>query len=139
ALGVVEQQLRDGQIGSVKGNSYTDDLLNGDAVVGIVWSGDVTSILNYELEAAGEDPRFKFVIPETGGTLWSDNFVALKGSTKIEETCKLINHYYDPDIAAELAAWVTYISPVVAAREAMENIAPELVDDPLIFPTPEDL
>ncbi|HWL01493.1 MAG TPA: extracellular solute-binding protein [Microbacteriaceae bacterium] len=139
ALDVVEQEIRNGQIGAVKGNSYTDDLLNGDAVVGIVWSGDVTSILNYELEAAGEDPRFKFVIPDTGGTLWSDNFIALKGSTKVEETSKLINHYYDPEIAAELAAWVTYISPVVGAREAMENIAPELVGDPLIFPTPEDL
>ncbi len=139
ALDVVEKYVQDGQIGAIKGNSYTDDLLNGDAVVGIVWSGDVTSILNYELEAAGEEPRFKFVIPETGGTLWSDNFVSLVGSKRNDETAKLINHYYDPEIAAELAAWVTYISPVVGAKEAMEAIAPELVEDPLIFPTPEDL
>ncbi len=139
ALEVVQQQIASGQIGAVKGNSYTDDLLNGDAVVGIVWSGDVTSILNHELESAGEEPRFKFVIPETGGTLWSDNFIALKGSTKQEQTEKLINHYYDPAIAAELAAWVTYITPVVGAQEAMEDIAPELADDPLIFPTAEDL
>ena len=128
-----------GQIGAVKGNSYTDDLLNGDAVVGIVWSGDVTSILNYELEAAGEDPRFKFVIPDTGGTLWSDNFVALKGSTKLDETCKLINHYYDPEIAAQVAAWVNYITPVVGAREAAEALDPELVDNQLILPNADTL
>jgi len=139
ALEVVEAQIASGQIGAVKGNSYTDDLLNGDAVVGIVWSGDVTSILNYELEAAGEDPRFKFVIPDTGGTLWSDNFIALTGSTKVDQTSKLINHYYDPQVAAELAAWVTYITPVVGAKEAMLDIAPELAEDPLIFPTEEDL
>lgn len=139
ALDVVQQQISSGQIGAVKGNSYTDDLLNGEAVVGIVWSGDVNSILNYELEAAGETPRFKFVIPETGGTLWSDNFVSLAGSTKGEKTAELINYYYEPEVAAELAAWVTYITPVVGAQEAMLDIAPELAEDPFIFPTEEDL
>lgn len=139
ALDVVQQQVRDGQIGAIKGNSYTDDLLNGDAVVGIVWSGDVNSILNYELEANGEEPRFKFVIPDTGGTLWSDNFVNLKGSTKSDKAAALINYYYEPEVAAELAAWVTYITPVEGAQEAMADIAPELAEDPFIFPTPEDL
>jgi len=42
-------------------------------------------------------------------------------------------------VAAELAAWVNYITPVMGAQEAMRSIAPELADDPLIFPTEEDL
>ena len=41
--------------------------------------------------------------------------------------------------SAELAAWVQYICPVVGAQEAMEKIDPSLVDNPLIFPTTEDL
>jgi spermidine/putrescine transport system substrate-binding protein len=139
ALDVVQAQVANGQISAIKGNSYTDDLLNGDAVVGIVWSGDVNSILNYELEAAGEEARFKFVIPDSGGTLWSDNFVSLLGSTKSDKTAELINYYYEPEVAAELAAWVTYITPVMGAQEAMRDIAPELADDPFIFPTEEDL
>jgi len=139
ALEVIKQQISSGQIGAVKGNSYTDDLENGDAVVGIVWSGDVQAILNYDDIAAGREPRFEFVIPDSGGTLWSDNFIALLGSEKKAESEKLINYYYEPEVAAELAAWVNYITPVVGAKEAMESIDPGLVENPLIFPSDEDL
>jgi spermidine/putrescine transport system substrate-binding protein len=139
ALDVLDEHVSSGQIGAIKGNSYTDDLYNGDAVVGIVWSGDVQSILNYELEAAGEDPRFEFVIPDSGGTLWSDNFVAPTGTTRVGNVEKLIDYYYQPDVAAELAAWVNYISPVVGAKEAILDIAPELAENQLIFPDDETL
>jgi spermidine/putrescine transport system substrate-binding protein len=49
----------------------------------------------------------------------------------------LMNYYYDPAVAAELAAWVNYICPVAGAKEAMEKIDPSLVDAPLIFPDDE--
>ena len=45
------------------------------------------------------------------------------------------NYYYDPEVAAKLAAWVNYICPVQGAQEEMEKIDPSLVDNPLIFPT----
>ena len=51
----------------------------------------------------------------------------------------LMNYYYDPEVAATLAAWVNYICPVEGAREAMEKIDPSLVDAPLIFPDEEFL
>ena len=139
ALDLYKAQLANGQIGSVKGNSYTDDLENEDAIVGIVWSGDVQAILNYDDEQNGIDPRFEFVIPDAGGTLWSDNFIALPGSEKLDLTEQLINYYYDPEVAATLAAWVNYITPVVGAKDAMASIDADLVDNPLIFPTDEDL
>ena len=50
-----------------------------------------------------------------------------------------INYYYEPEIAARLAAYVWYICPVKGAQEAMEEIDPSLVDNPLIFPTAETL
>jgi spermidine/putrescine transport system substrate-binding protein len=46
----------------------------------------------------------------------------------------LINYYYDPAVAAEVAAYVNYITPVVGAREAAMEIDPELANNPLIFP-----
>ncbi|GAA4283925.1 hypothetical protein GCM10022261_14560 [Brevibacterium daeguense] len=51
----------------------------------------------------------------------------------------LMNYYYDPAVAAEVAAYVNYICPVQGAREAMEKLDPSLVDNPLIFPTDEFL
>ena len=51
----------------------------------------------------------------------------------------LMDYYYDPEVAATLAAWVNYICPVEGAQEAMEKIDPTLVDNPLIFPDAEFL
>ena len=42
-------------------------------------------------------------------------------------------------MAAKLAAWVNYICPVEGARDAMVKIDDTLVDNPLIFPSEEDL
>lgn len=51
----------------------------------------------------------------------------------------LINHYYDPTIAAEVAAWVNYICPVKGAQAEMEKIDPSLAESPFIFPDDETL
>src|SRR5690606_29168715 len=47
---------------------------------------------------------------------------------------KLMDYYYEPEVAARLAAWVNYICPVAGAEEAMEEIDPSLVGNTLIFP-----
>jgi len=50
-----------------------------------------------------------------------------------------MNWYYDPAIAAELAAYVNYISPVKGAEVEAAAIDPALAENPLIFPTAADL
>lgn len=133
AIDIFREQVQNGQIRNIKGNSYIDDLANEDTLAAIVWSGDVTT-LNYE-----NDDKWEFIIPEGGGTIWNDNFIVPIGSPRKANAEKLINWYYDPEIAAEVAAWVNYITPVVGAREAAEAIDPELVDNQLIFPNEETL
>lgn len=134
ALDLFKEQVTSGQIGAIKGNSYIEDLTNGDAIAGIVWSGDVMA-LNAEL---GRE-KFKFAIPAAGGTLWNDNYLVPIGSPRKKNAEALINHYYDPMVAAEVAAYVNYVTPVVGAQEAMLEIAPELADNQLIFPNEETL
>ena len=46
----------------------------------------------------------------------------------------VMNYYYDPVVAAEVAAYVQYVSPVAGAKEAMESIDPSLVSNQWIFP-----
>ena len=133
ALDELKKHIDDGQIRQVRGNSYKEDLVSGDALAVIGWSGDITQ-LNFE---NGE--QWAFAIPEAGGTLWSDNMEIPIGSPHKKNAETLMNYYYDPEVAATVAAWVNYISPVQGAREAMEAIDPELVDDPLIFPSEEYL
>jgi spermidine/putrescine transport system substrate-binding protein len=50
-----------------------------------------------------------------------------------------MNFFYDPEVAAKVTAYVQYISPVKGLKEVLAKTNPELVDDPLVFPTPEAL
>jgi len=139
ALEVVAAQRRSGQIRTLKGNSIVEDMVNGDAWAIVSFSGDVYQ-KNQEAKDDPSDPDiFGFAVPEAGGVIWGDHFIVPRSSSQLEKAQKLIDFYYDPEVAAEVAAWVNYITPVVGAREAMEKIAPELVDDPLIFPDEQTL
>lgn len=129
ALEVLKAQIANGQIRSVKGNSYKEDLVSGDAVAVIGWSGDIQQ-LNFE-----NDDKFTFAIPEAGGTLWSDNIMVPITSGQVTDAQKLIDYYYDPQVAATVAAYVNYITPVQGAKQAMEKVDPTLVDNELIFPS----
>lgn len=134
AVDFIAAQVSSGQIFNIKGNSYGEDLSNGNIIVALAWSGD-TTILNYEV---GED-RFGFVVPDTGSTISSDSFVIPMGSQHKKNAEALINYYYDPVNAAELAAYVNYVTPVVGAKEEMMKTDPELAENPLIFPSDEFL
>jgi spermidine/putrescine transport system substrate-binding protein len=131
ALDLLAKQVSDGQIRDIKGNSYVEDMVNGDAVAVLAWSGD-TMQLNYGYEP-GEEP-YGFAVPEAGSIMFSDNFTMPAGSGRLEEAQALINFYYYPEVAAEVAAWVNSITPVEGAQAAMAGIAPELADNQLIFP-----
>ncbi|WP_426595249.1 ABC transporter substrate-binding protein [Cellulomonas sp. McL0617] len=128
ALEVLKEKISSGHIRKVLGNSYTQDLASGDAIAVIGWSGDITS-LNYE-----SDDRFEFAIPDAGGTLWSDNMMVPIGSPALTNAEKLMDYYYDPEVAAQVAAWVNYITPVEGAQQAMVAIDPDLASNPMIFP-----
>ena len=129
ALEALTQQVDSGQIRQVTGNDYAGALESGDVIAVIGWSGDMIQL--------GDE--FGVALPETGGTLWTDNMLipALAAHKKNAE--QLMNFYYDPQIAAMVAAYVQYISPVQGAQEAMANIDPALVDNQWIFPSAETL
>ncbi len=128
AIDKLTKEVSDGQVRNIKGNSYLNDLKSGDTLAAICWSGDITQ-LNAE---AGDN--WEFALPEAGGTLWSDNFVIPIGSPRKSNAEELINYYYEPAVAAEVAAWVNYITPVVGAKDEAVKIDPALADNQLIFP-----
>ena len=133
ALEELEKHIASGQIRQVVGNSYKEDLVSGDALAVIGWSGDITQI-NFE---SGD--KWEFAVPDAGGTLWTDNMMIPVGSPHKTNAETLMNYYYDPEVAAQVAAWVNYICPVQGAQEAMVAIDPDLAENPFIFPTEEFL
>lgn len=132
-LTVLEQQVDSGQVKQVKGNSYKEDLINEQAWAAIGWSGDIFQI------NAEEGDKWEFALPETGGTLWSDNLLIPITAGNPTGAEALMDFYYRPEIAAEVAAYVNYVCPVQGAKEEMAKIDPELAASPWIFPTDEIL
>ena len=132
AIAVLDDANGSGQIRQFTGNNYVGPLSRGDIVACEAWSGDVLAL-------QFENPDIKFVLPEEGLSLWSDNMLVPNLATHKANAEAWMNYYYDPAVAAKLAAWVNYICPVEGAQKAMEKIDPSLVDNPLIFPDEEFL
>lgn len=130
ALARLDEVVSSGQIRRFTGNDYIRDLQSGNLVACEAWSGDI---------AASENPDLKFVVPEEGLNIWSDNMMVPNRADHKANAEALMNYYYDPVVAATLAAWVWYICPVEGAQEAMADIDPTLVDNDLIFPSEEFL
>ena len=129
AIDALRTQIDNGQIRSVEGNSYMSDMESGNVVAVIGWSGDVIQL----------GKNFGIALPETGGTLWTDNMLIPPLVAHKKNAEKLMNYYYEPEVAAKISAFVQYISPVKGAQEAMKKVDPSLVDNQWIFPTAETL
>ena len=134
ALQWLDDGLKSGQIGNVKGNSYTQDLITGDALAAMAWTGDVI-MLNAE-----NGNQWTLEIPESGGMIAADSFTVPNGTEAEQKGLveELINYYYDPVVMAQVADYVTFVPPVKGTQEAMKEINPENADNPLIFPSEQD-
>jgi spermidine/putrescine transport system substrate-binding protein len=132
AIDKLKGYVASGQIRRFTGNDYVDDLNKGDIVACEAWSGDVIAM-------QFDNPDIKWVVPEEGLVLWSDNMLVPNKADHKANAEKLMNFYYDPANAAMVSAWVNYICPVNGAQEAMTKVDKTLVHEPLIFPTPDFL
>jgi spermidine/putrescine transport system substrate-binding protein len=128
ALNYLQKKIKDGWIRQIKGQSYAEDMISGDAIAVIGWSGDINQ-LNLQ-----NQNQFGFAIPESGGTFSTDNMMIPSTSTNKAGAEAVINYYYDPVVAARVANYINYICPVSGAKEAMAKISPAQAKNPLIFP-----
>ena len=87
------------------------------------------------------DPDIKFVIPEEGGMSWFDTMVIPKGSPNAYAAADWMNFVYDPVQAAQITAYVQYVTPVKGVQEELVKMggdAADLADSPILFPDDED-
>jgi len=131
AIAAIQKAVDEGIVRSFLGNDYKEGLVKGDLVLGTAWSGDI-------IQAQLEKDTLQFTIPSQGGMLWTDNMQIPKGAAHKYTAELMIDWVYDPVIAAQIAAYVQYVSPVNGAKEAIAaNEDPEvaaLADNPLMFP-----
>jgi spermidine/putrescine transport system substrate-binding protein len=127
----IKAAVDSGQVRQFTGNDYSGPLSRGDLACCVSWSGDVVQLTQ-------DNPNLKWNLPETGGDIWTDNMLIPKGGD-VYTASTFMNFVYDPKIAAQIAAYVNYVSPVKGAREEAAKIDKKLASNPLIFPDDETL
>ncbi len=122
--------------------NYIDAVSKGDVWVTMAWSGDV-----FQRQLAGEP--VKFVVPQEGGTIWTDNMLIPKGAANPVDAMMLMDFLYKPEVAAELDEFIQFVTPVPAVQDLLRKKADsatgedkqallDMVDSPLMFPTDAD-
>ncbi|MEV7381662.1 polyamine ABC transporter substrate-binding protein [Streptomyces lydicus] len=123
--------VRKGHIRRFTGNDYIKDLDSGDVLAAQAYSGDV-------IQLQADNPDIEFVVPQEGAELWAESLMIPNLADHKRDAERLIDYYYEPAVAAELAAWVNYVCPVPAARDVLASSKDKeraaLAEDPLIFP-----
>ena len=132
AMAKIQKAVDSGQVRKFTGNEYAPDLAKGNIAACIAWSGDVVQL-------QFKDPKIKYAVPDAGITLWSDNMLIPNKAAHKKNAEAWMNYYYDPAVAAQVAAYVNYICPVDGAQAEAEKIDPQLAKNQLIFPSPETL
>ena len=127
AIDKIGEAADSGQIRGFTGNEYTKDITKGDSWVIIGWSGDAV-----QLQA--DNPNIQFVVPETGGHLWTDNMQIPVGAPAAFTAQKFIDFVYRPEVQADIAEYVNYICPVKGVKEILTKRDPALASNQLIFP-----
>lgn len=127
ALADIEEARSNGQLRRFTGNDYAADLAQGNIGACFAWAGDVVQL-------SKDNPAIKFFIPESGGVLMEDVLMVPKEARNPDGAHELIDFYFEPEIAAQVAAYVNAVCPVDGAQDAMDAIDPELANNSLIFP-----
>ena len=105
-----------------------DKMANGEAALGLVWSGDA-------ITSMAINPDLAYCVPKEGSNIWVDGMVIPRTSKNYEGAMKFINFMLRPDIAAMNSEYIGYSTPNDGALELLPE---ELINDPTFNP-PQDV
>jgi spermidine/putrescine transport system substrate-binding protein len=131
ALERVQAAVDSGQIRRFTGNDYAQPLAKGDLAAAVAWSGDIYQLLS-------SNPKLKWSLPTKGGMIWTDNMIIPTGGSAATASAYM-NSVYDPKVAAQIAAYVAYVTPVKGTKQELAKLDPEIANNPLVFPSDEVL
>ncbi|WP_158843168.1 polyamine ABC transporter substrate-binding protein [Saccharothrix deserti] len=122
---LLELKKKIGQITS----DVIEPLSSGQVPLAQAYSGDA-----FQAGDANED--LAYAIPTEGGLSYVDLLCVPKDAPHAENAHKFIDYVLRPEVGAALANAIRYGSPNEAARPMIE---PELLNDPLVYPSDEQL
>jgi spermidine/putrescine transport system substrate-binding protein len=130
AAKVLQQQKNMGLVRNYYDQSYIDALENGDTWITQAWSGDIL-----QANESGY-PTLKFMVPKEGIMFWTDNMMIPAHAANPLDAITYMNYVYEPHVAAALADYIGYVTPVPAAQSIIANALkdPTTAHSPLVFP-----
>lgn len=117
-----------GQIRNFTGNSYIQDLTSGNAVAVMGWSGDAVQLQE-------DNPNLEWRMPTEGCMLWSEDMVIPVGAPNPTAAEAWMNFVYEPEVQANIAEYVNYVTPVEGVKPILAKRDPKLAENQLIFPS----
>jgi spermidine/putrescine transport system substrate-binding protein len=141
AAELLTKQRDDGIVRDYYDQSYIDALENHETVITQAWSGDLFIASAPKSYGGDGYPEIKASIPKEGGILWTTSLCIPVRAQHPVDAIKLMDFYYQPDIAAKLADFMWYVSPVPAAKDIVLTKLddPPVANSPLVFPSTDDL
>ncbi len=130
AIGRLQKAVDKKQIRRFTGNDYTADLSKGDIAACVAWAGDV-------IQLQADNPDIEYTIPAAGYITSSDSLLVPAQARHKTNAEKLIDYYYEPPVAAQLAAYINYVCPVDGVREELAKIDESMASNTLILPDKE--
>ncbi|MFE7774826.1 PotD/PotF family extracellular solute-binding protein [Streptomyces sp. NPDC057445] len=127
ALNRLQKAVDKKQIRRFTGNDYTSDLDKGDIAACVAWAGDL-------IQLQVDNPDIRYAIPAAGYMTATDNMLVPAQARHQKNATRLIDYYYELPVAAQLAAYINYVSPVAGVGPELAKIDPELASNPLIIP-----
>ncbi|MEV7991643.1 spermidine/putrescine ABC transporter substrate-binding protein [Streptomyces sp. NPDC086077] len=127
AIARMQKAVDRGQIRRFTGNDYTSDLSKGDLAACVAWAGDVVQL-------KADSPDVDFVIPDSGYMTSTDNLLVPNKARHKTNAERLIDFYYEPGPAAQLAAYINYVCPVDGVKAELAKIDQDAANNPLIIP-----
>jgi len=106
------------------GDTVRDSMINGEAAIAIIFSGDAIYCMN-------ENPDLAYSIPKEGSNVWNDALVIPKGARNKEKAEAFINFLCRPDISLRNTEYIGF-STVNA--ETLKMLPQELLDNPAYWP-----
>jgi spermidine/putrescine transport system substrate-binding protein len=127
AIDKIAKAQKAGQIRRFTGNDYTTDLAKGNVWAAMAYSGDLVAL-------QADNPQLRFLFPDEGAMLFTDNMQMPAKAAHPYAAETMMNYVYDPAVAATIAAYVNYITPVKGVQEVLAKRDAKLASNPLIFP-----
>ena len=130
AAAILQKQKDDGIPRGYFDQGYINQLENGNTWITQAWSGDV-----FIANQSGY-PELKFIVPQEGVMIWTDNMMIPAGAANPLDALTYMNYVYDPHVAALMANYIWYITPVPAAKTIVETLpgGKPVASSPLVFP-----